>query len=186
MLRLHQDLSPEFIADLGTRIRRIEAKKGYTLHLKGDICDHLWLIENGMLACYDHDADGKRRYCSWLMRTGDFVTAVDSFNNQVVSTETIIAIKACILWAITKKDLDELTGKYPEFRNIRQHLTDYYHVQSRVMDTKRKRPPEQYYDYLRSAFPEIVEEAPSAVLASLMGISRSKFYALVKQQSKKR
>jgi len=175
-LRRYHDLSAAFIPDLSKRIRRIEARKNNTLLLKGDICKNLWLIEEGMLGCFDLE-DG-RKYCSWLMTAGDFVTAVDSFNNQVVSSETIIALTNCILWVITKEDFDELTRLYREFQIIRQILTDKYHIQSRVMDTKRKRPPELFFEYLLKHYPVLVRDAPATALASLMGISRTKLYEI--------
>jgi CRP-like cAMP-binding protein len=171
-------LSASFIHDLGTRIRRIEPAKNNTLLLKGDICRDLYLIEKGILACYE--LDGDKKYCTWLMTKGDFVTAVESFNNQVVSTETIIAITRCTLWAITRQDLDQLTERYPEFQVIRQKLTDKYHIQSRVMDAKRKRTPEQFYDYLKETYPTIVNDTPIAILASLMGITKQTLYDILR------
>jgi CRP-like cAMP-binding protein len=170
-------LTDEFIHDLGVRMRRLEPVKNNTLLLKGDICRDLYLIEKGMLACYE--TDGKKKYYSWIMIGGDFVTAVDSFNNQVISSETIVAFTASILWAITKEDFDYLTRTYEEFRYIRQILTDKYHVQSRLMDARRKRPPEQFLEYLRDHYPEIVKEAPITALASLMGITRTTLYEIL-------
>jgi CRP-like cAMP-binding protein len=176
-LRRYRDLSPEFIRDLGSRIRRLELARYNTLLLRGDICRDLWLIEKGMLASYDHE--GGKKYCTWIMLEGDFVTAVESFNNQVISTETIIALERSILYAITRQDFDHFTVTHPEFQDIRQILTDKYHIQSRVMDAKRKRPPEQFYDYLRTEYPRLVANAPVTALASLMGISRTKLYDIM-------
>lgn len=181
-LRLYHPLSAAFVHDLETRIRRLEPAKNNTLLLKGDICRDLYLIEKGMLGCFD--VEENKRYCSWLMTPGDFVTAVDSFNNQVVSTETIIALTDCVLWAITKADLDQLTESYPEFQVIRQKLTDKYHIQSRVMDAKRKRPPEQFYEYLAANYPIIVRDAPVTALASLMGITRTTLYEIIQRKKK--
>jgi CRP-like cAMP-binding protein len=173
--RIHP-LTAEFVHDLRTRIRRIEARINNTLFLKGDICRDLFLIEKGIVACYDKN--GKKRNYTWILSEGDFVTAVDSFNNQTVSSETIVALSASILWAITKKDLEELTAKYPEFSIIRQILTDKYHVQSRVMDAQRKRGLDDFYDFLLSICPYLVD-VPITILASLMGITRGTLYGVL-------
>jgi CRP-like cAMP-binding protein len=180
-LKKVHSLTEEFIADLAKRIRRLEVAKNKTLLFKGDICRDLYLIEEGMLACYDTDDNDKRKkYCTWIMMKGDFVTAVDSFNNQVISSEMIRALSYAILWVITKKDLEELTIKHSEFQIIRQILTDLYHHQSRMMDAKRRRPPEIFYQYLCEAYPEMVRNAPKAALASLMGISRNSLYEILR------
>jgi CRP-like cAMP-binding protein len=181
-LRQYHLLSAEFVKDLQKRIRRLEPVKNNTLLIRGDICRDLYLIEKGMLGCFDWE-NGKK-YCSWLMIAGDFVTAVESFNNQVISTETIIALTNCILWAITKEDFDQLTERHAEFQRIRQILTDQYHIQSRVMDTKRKRPPEQFYNYLLTHYPSLVREAPDTALASLMGISRTTLYEIINRKKR--
>jgi CRP-like cAMP-binding protein len=184
-LRKYHPLSKAFIRDLGSRIRRIEVKKNNTLLLRGDIATDLYLIEEGMLACYDHDENGNK-YCSWLMRKGDFVTSTSSFNKQEVSTEVIIAETDCILWAITRQDFDHLTETYAEFRDIRQKLTDLYHSQSREMDVQRKRDPEVFYEYLVKNYPALVAEASVTALASLMGISRQKLHGVIKLRKAKR
>src|SRR5579872_6322978 len=97
LLRNIHSLSDAFVRDLGTRIRRLEPKKNATLLLPGDICQNIFFIEEGMLACYD--IEGRKRYCSWIMIKGDFVTSVKSFNLRVPSTEEIIALTKCRLLA---------------------------------------------------------------------------------------
>ncbi|HXB08525.1 MAG TPA: cyclic nucleotide-binding domain-containing protein [Puia sp.] len=181
-LRKYQELSPVLIADLIKRIRIIEPKRNNTLLLPGDICRDLYLIEKGVLACYDHESD--RKYCSWIMTPGDFVTAVDSFNRQVISTESIVALTKSRLYALNRQDFEHLTMNHSEFQNVRQILTDKYHIQSRVMDAKRKRPSEQFYDYLRKEFPEVVAQAPITALASLMGITRQRLHKIIKSRSR--
>lgn len=181
-LRKYRELSDSFIRDLSKMIRRLEPSKNATLLLKGDICTDMYLIEKGVLACYDFDEE--KKYCAWIMTEGDFVTSVKSFNNQVISTEMIIALTKCLLWAITKQNVDELTEKYLEFKAIRQILTDYYNEQGREMDAKRKRPPEQFYEYLLEFYPAITQKSPKTTLASYMGITRTKLYDIINSRSK--
>jgi len=179
-LRKIHDLSEPFIRDLGKMIRKLEPRRYNTLLLAGDICRDLYLIESGMLACFD--VEGNKRYCTWIMTPGDFVSAVDSFNNKVVSTETIIALEKSRLWALARQNFEELTEKYLEFRAIRQILTDIYHIQSRVLDAKRKRHPEEFFDYLVENYRLIATKAPVTILASFMGISRPKLYEILKNR----
>src|SRR5258708_3348733 len=128
-LRKDHELTPELIRDLATRLRRLEPATDNTLLLPGDICRDLYLIEKGALACYDHE--GRKKYCTWIMTPGDFVTSVDSFNRQVRSTESIVALSKSVLYAINRQDFDYFTATHSAFQNIRQILTDKYHIQSR-------------------------------------------------------
>jgi CRP-like cAMP-binding protein len=146
----------------------------------GDTCQNLYYIEKGMLACFDQD--GSKSYCTWLMTEKDIATSVDSFNNQVPSTEWIETVEDCVLWTISKQELEMLSGRHLEFRIIRQRLTDKYHIQGRTLDAQRKRPPEQFYDYLAQEFPEIVRRTPNHILASFMGVVESTLYKIKKER----
>ena len=147
----------------------------------GDICNHLYFIEEGILSCFE--IDGEESYCTWLMYEGDIATSVDSFNNQVPATETIQAVTDCVIWTITYQDNEDLTAGFPEYGIIRQRLTDYYHLQSRQIDSQRRRKPEQFYAFLLQSFPDIVC-VPNKTLASFMGISEPTLYGILKNRKK--
>ncbi|WP_188927549.1 Crp/Fnr family transcriptional regulator [Puia dinghuensis] len=184
-LRKYHKLSDEFISDLKTRIRNIEAPKNSTLLLKGDICRDMYLIEKGMLICYDFKPETGEKYCAWLLSEGDFVTSVDSFNNQIPSTQTIITHTKSLLWAITKQDQDELTENHREFAAIRLKLNEIYNGRGREMDTKGKWPKEQFYEWLIYKYPYIAK-ATKVAQAHLLGISRDKLYEILKNRSEKK
>lgn len=162
------------------KAQRIVVPRGTILLSPGEVCTHLYYIELGMLACYDEEQG--RRYYAWLMVEKDIATSVESFNNQVPSTETIVAIEDCILWTLSWQHLEELSDRSKIFASIRQRLTDKYHIQSRTLDAKRKRPPEQFYDYLSLQYPEIVRRVPNHILASFMGIVESTLYKIKKER----
>jgi CRP-like cAMP-binding protein len=159
---------------------RTEVPKRSRLLSPGEICQHLFYIEKGMLACFDQEGD--KHYCTWVMTETDIATAVDSFNNQIPSTEWIEAVEDCVLWSITKQDLEMLSGRHIEFRIIRQQLTDKYHIQSRIFDAQRKRPPDHFFDFLAKQFPEIIRRTPNHILASYMGVVESTLYKIKKER----
>lgn len=162
------------------KAQRIAVPRGTILLSPGKVCDHLYYIEKGMLACYDEEGD--KRYYTWLMVEKDIATSVESFNDQVPSAESIVAIEDCILWTLSWQHLEELSGRSKIFSRIRQRLTDKYHIQSRTLDAKRKRPPEQFYDYLSLKYPEIVRRVPNHILASYMGIVESTLYKIKRER----
>ena len=160
--------------------RKVHARE--VLLKPGEICNHLFFIEEGILSCLEKE--GKKTYCTWLMFEGDIATAVDSFNNQVPSTETIEAVTDCIIWTITWQDNEDLTAEFPEYGFIRQKLTDHYHIQSRQIDAQRRRRPEQFYAFLLKTFPDIVR-VPKKTVASFMGITEQTLYDKLKPNKKK-
>src|SRR5579872_2868333 len=84
-------------ADLELRIRATakprHVPRNTVLLRPGEICDHLYYIEQGILSC--HEVEGKEKYCTWLMREGDIATSVYSFNNRLESKERIVAVEDC-------------------------------------------------------------------------------------------
>lgn len=150
----------------------------------GEVCQHLYYIEQGILCC--HEIEGKNKYCTWLMLEGDIATSVESFNNQLESIERITALEDCILHTITNVELEKICTEFPEFRIIRQSLTDKYHAQSRQLDVQRKRPPEQFFRYLAKHFPGYVTRVPTTVLASFMGIHRTTLHDIKNADYKKK
>ena len=153
---------------------RMEVPRNHVLIKPGQVCDHLYYIEKGILSCYEKEK-GKKIY-TWLMQQGDIATSVGSFNFRVPSKDTIVSITDCILHILPWKPLKELSRAYPEFGDIRQQLTDKYHLQSRDVDAQRRREPEQFYQYLKSIYGANLDLIPDKVLASYMGISVATLY----------
>ena len=165
--------------------RRIDLSKWKTLHERGDVCTNLYFIEKGLLCCYDKETVIDKEYCVWAMEEGNIVTCVNSFDTGQASTERIIALEDCTLWAITKRNNEELTAAYHEYAAIRIKLTEKYHIQSRNMDAQRKRPPELFFDYLNMTYPDLVSRVPNRHLSSLMGIRESTLYQIKKNRREK-
>ena len=162
-----------------TAIRR-EVPRKTCLLSPGDTCGQLYYIQRGMLACFDRDED--KEYCTWLMMEKDIATSVNSFNNQVPSTERIESVEDCVLWTLSKQELEDISDRFLEFRIIRQRLTDKYHIQSRTLDAQRKRTPEHFYDYLAEHYPGIIRRTPNHILASYIGVVESTLYKIKKER----
>lgn len=165
-------------------IDRAEFPKNHVLLRPGDICEYLYYIEHGMLS--SHEVDDDKEYCNWMMFPGDIATAVQSFNYRIPSNEIVRTVHPSTLHLLSYQHLEQFTSDFTEFGNIRQRLTDQYHLQARTMDVKRKRPPEQFYEYLREAYAEHFHLIPRKLLASYMGISETSLYAIIKNSPTKK
>jgi CRP-like cAMP-binding protein len=153
---------------------RMEVPRNHVLIKPGQVCDHLYYIEKGILSCHEKEK-GKKIY-TWLMQQGDIATSVESFNFRLPSRDTIESITDCILHTLSWKGVKSLTKSYPEFGDIRQQLTDKYHLQAREVDAQRRREPEQFYQYLKSIYGANLDLIPDKILASYMGISVATLY----------
>ena len=163
-------------------IVRLEVPKNKVLLRPGQLCDHYYYIEKGILSCHEQEDD--KEYCNWLMFPGNIATAVESFNKRVPSRETIRAATGCILHLLSWKHVQEFTDKQRAFARIRQVITDDYHLQAREMDNRRKRPPEEFYEYLKELYGENFPLIPRKLLAAHMGISEATLYEIIKNSKR--
>ena len=161
---------------------RMEFSKYGVLSRRGETCDYLYYIEQGLLGCYE--LYKKKEIYNWLMLDGDIATSVDSFNHRVISTETIIAIEPSVIWGLHWNDLERISEESADFRAVRQALTDIYHIQSRKMDSQRKRGAAHFYEYLSQEYPELIARVPIAILISFMGITKPTFYSMLEKRRK--
>jgi CRP-like cAMP-binding protein len=153
---------------------RLEVPKHQVLLQPGQMCNYLYYIEKGVVSCYETE-EGKKIY-TWLMQEGDIATSVESFNLRVPAKDTIETLTDCIMHTLSWQWLTDLTRSHWQFGAIRQHLTDLYHLQSRTVDAKSKRDPEQFYQYLKSLYRKNLDLIPDKILASYMGISLPTLY----------
>jgi CRP/FNR family transcriptional regulator, anaerobic regulatory protein len=169
-------MSAALKADLFDAAERIDVAKRAILHRPGEVCDYLYYIEQGVLGCYE--IHGGKKIYSWLMLEGDIATCVASFNLRVPSLEYMQAVTPCVLHRLSYKKLLALSDKYVKFKDIRQHYTDKYHIQSREIDQMRKRGHEALYDFLVRESPAMATLVPNAVFASYLDVSPSTLYEM--------
>jgi Cyclic nucleotide-binding domain len=174
----------KFQLQLMHSIVRMELPKDQLLLERGQQCDYLYYIEKGILSCHEWDDDNEKEYYTWLMFPGDIATSVESFNSRVPSVDTIRTVTHCTLHALSWKHVEQYTIASREFGYIRQRLTDKYHFQGRNIDAQRKRPPEQFYEFLKNLWPEHFDSIPNKVMASFMGISEALFYKIEKNNKR--
>ena len=145
-------------------------QKRHKLLKPGHISGRIYFVVKGLFRCYVKRGD--KEICKWFMREGDVVISVNSFFNQVCSTETIESLEECIVLSITYAELQEGYRLYPELRYIGQKLTEKYYCLSEVRadDLRMKGVEELYNDWVRQ-YPDLVERVPGNDLASYFGVS---------------
>lgn len=181
-----QPLSEELKVYLYDYLRTDIIQKKVRLLRPGQICDRIYFVEKGLLRCFIRQGD--EEICKWFMKEGDVVISVNSFFNQVPSTETIESMEKCELHSITFKQLQELYRRHPEFRSIGQQLTETYYCRSEVRADNliMKTSDERYIDLIRND-PELQrKKVPDKYLASYLGMSLATYSRIKNQQKKKK
>jgi hypothetical protein len=173
-------MPPRFELELMHSIERIEIPKNYVLLERGQICDHYYYIEKGILSCHELDDAGLKEYCTWLMFPGDIATSILSFNERVPSVDSIRAAKKCILHLLPWKAVDRFTRQSREFAYIRQTLTNKYYLRFSEMGAMRLRPAEQFFQYLETLYGDDFYRVPVRIMATHLGISETTYYEIKK------
>lgn len=164
------------------KIQRIEVPKNHLLLKPGQICNYYYYIEKGML--YSHKKLDNKDTGSWLMFPGNIATSVDSFNMQILSTETIRTVHPCVLHLLSWKDSEDFAQEHQAFSFIRHRLTNQYYYLMTEMNLQKNRPPEKFYEYLKQLYGENFPEIPHKILAAHMGISEALLYEIKKNNKR--
>lgn len=157
-------------------------KKDEHLLLEGQVCENLYFIKKGLLKCYYILRD--KEVCDWFFGEMETVVAVDSFYDQILSTDYIKALEQTELFYITYQELAYLYRNYSEFLAIGLVLTQkYFRVWHRQARNIRMLSSEERYRLLMATQPDLVNRVPVTDLASFLDMRqetlsriRSRFY----------
>jgi len=145
------------------------SSKKQVLISQGSFADKLFFINNGfaILKCKVNSKEWVRH----IAQSGEFITAVESFENNVSTEETIFAIGDFDIYYIHRDDLNVLRNKYQEIdKTYNGFITKaLISCQHRIMDLLCLNA-EEYYEKLLKEKNTIMTSIPQYELASYLGI----------------
>ena len=163
-------LSKDLKLDILSRVKNVDLVKANILLKEGQISNHIYFIEKGLLRAYYYKSG--KEINAWFMQEDDFIISVYSFYEQVPSTETIEALEDCSLSYISFNDLMELYEKHIEFNIVGRVLTTHYYIKSEERNhILRKMNAELKYKFFYKNYPELMQRIPQYHIASYLGIS---------------
>lgn len=167
----------EKIAD---SFQQVVMAKNQHLLTEGKICRYLYFLEKGALRGYYNT--GEKEITHWFAFENDFVTSFHSFTTQQPAVENIQLLEGCILWAISKEQLQQLFNQYHEIeRLVRVAYEKYYiRLEERFINAQFKTATQRYADLLQQSA-HIVERVPLGHIASYLGISQETLSRIRKQ-----
>jgi len=170
-------MSPGLQAHLSNTLRSRVIRKGEFILRPGQICTNICFIEKGLIRIF-HDR-GNKEVITWLLKEGDIFISIDSFFDQVPSTEYIEALEDTIVWYISFAELEETCRQYPEFLAHQDKIKTKYH---KINDHNKKRilgmQPKDRYKLLMGEEPELITRVPALHLASYLNISPKKLFGM--------
>jgi CRP-like cAMP-binding protein len=150
-------------------IKEFPAK--HLIFKEGKTAKYLYYIVNGAARAY-YIKDGKE-VVLWFAFEDDLITSVSSFISQKTSFENIELLENSTLAAISHKELNHLTKKYPSINQLYRTLLEQYYIilanqyrEIHFFSAKEK------YDNLLKSYPSILQRVSLGNIASYLGITQ--------------
>ena len=137
---------------------------------KGNICNHIFFIESGVLKTYFEDDD--KETINGIAIENNFCTSVASFINQVASSENIKAMEKTKLIYINFRNFKLLIERYPVYKDLYIKIVeDYLTFMTWRLESVMLMDAKERYDSLMKVFPKLFLRIRNKDLAAYLGIS---------------
>lgn len=137
---------------------------------EGEVAKQAFYIEKGCLRiCFNND--GKDITFQFFFE-GEIVSSIESFRTNQPSLFTIVSIENCILYSISKNDLQVIIEAS---RNIKYQIEEYtferlIFYQKLFLSRIKDNPEKRYLELLKNN-PKILQRVPQHYIASYLGIT---------------
>lgn len=165
---------------LETRIQKIVLPKGAPLLRPGEICRHLYFLENGFLRFY-RLADEEEHTVDFVVK-GHFFSALESLLGQAKSRVGMVCEADTQLYALHYYDLLALEELSLEFVLLGKSLLAQHLLRlNREKNAYRRGSATEKYRYLLQNYPGITAYIKHKDLASYLGIAQQSFSRILKE-----
>jgi CRP-like cAMP-binding protein len=166
-------LNQQQIDLIKSKIKKIELRKDDYFSEAGKIAKQVAFITDGILrVCYyNNKGEEITRY---FIDENNFVVDINSFSNQIPSSEYIQAINNCTLYVFSRESLAELSLTIVEFEGIINQITTKSLIEKirRISPMLAEDAKNRYLNFLDN-FPKLANRIPLSLLASYLGITQS-------------
>lgn len=170
-------LNPEIRAALVTRLRKETIRKNRPLLTIGGYCDWFAFIERGLVkVCYDLGSGHHERIISFH-RAGEITCSIRSYNHDIPSKVSIIALDETVVWKLPKLEADAIAQRHPDFHIHLRRLTE---LQTTVIEDHYlllAEPPRQRLENLSQQFGWMLKDRriKKYMIADYLGIDKANF-----------
>ena len=174
LLNTISPMSHSLIYHLHANIRPRNFSEGQYILKEGEICQHVYFLESGLIRIFDQHDD--KENTSWLLKEGDIFISAASFFRQQPADENIVALEDCICWRMSHLQLEKTCQEFEEFNVHRRIITERYYCRYRDRSKLLMCPPKERYVHLVQQEAELLSRVPIHLFPSYLNISRSAFY----------
>lgn len=144
-------------------------KKGEFFLQEGAICRHVGFIEKGLMRYYLNQ-DGEEKTFSFA-KEYQFVCNYESFEPQIPSHKSIEALEDTTIYVITRDNLERLYSTMANGERMGRLIIGQVFVQAlQDLNSFYTDTPEQRYEKLVQAHPDLQQRIPQYYIASCVGV----------------
>ena len=166
--RIHP-VSEDVMQAIGNFFEIIDIPKRQVLLKDGEICQHLYLVLEGVMRMYYIKDD--EEVSSLFIEENHFFTT-QSFYSRTLGYEYIEAILPTTMARIHYTQLQTLYKLYPELNYIARVITENYLVKSQErLFLLRRQTAEERYLYFTERYPTLLQKVPLKYIASYLGLT---------------
>lgn len=147
-------------------------KKGDYFSEAGKICNHIGFVNEGILRVIYYDKNGNE-YTRFFIREGHFAVDLQSFNDQVPSSEYLEALAPCKLTIVSRPAMEYFSKHIPNWTSIVRKVTERALIEKlnvrseMVSDNATTR-----YQKLMERHADILQRVPLGIIASYLGVTQ--------------
>ncbi len=161
-----------------------EIKKGAYLLSKGQICQHAFFVEKGLLRFFSIDTEGKEHIVQFAPENWFVIDRGSAYFNQP-SLFYIDAIEDTTVVQLDQLFIKKASEISHEFRNYNEYLLQNHirHLQNRINLLIGASAKERYIDFI-NLYTDLTLRVPQWMIASYLGITPESLSRVRKELAK--
>ncbi len=165
----YEKLTDEEWEMVAKRLHPLHLKKGDILLKEGQICNHIWFLQQGFLRFFIwKDGEAISKFFTLAPYT---FTSQRSFNLRQPTKENIEVLEDSIIWEIGFDDNQKLM-QIPSYNTfVRKLIQEVQHFTEQIMESLQNKTAEERYRVILEKNPKFMQRVSLKHLASFLGIT---------------
>ena len=165
----HTGISAENVKGLTSSLMEKTISKGTFILREGEICQHAFFVENGLLRIYTIDENGKEHIIQFAPQNWFFSDRSSLFFNEP-SSYFVEAIEDSVVVFLPKNffenNIFDVLGRFND-QLLNNHIR---HMQKRITMLLGANAEQRYLDFVH-LYPDLMLRVPQWMIASYLGIT---------------